>query len=64
MRTLTVLIIACMLLVSTNSASAFDCNTIRSFVAEHGRKAAITLALQKGYTWVQIKAAARACLTK
>lgn len=64
MRTLKVLIIAGMLFGSIDVASAYDCQIIREYVAQHGRKAAIAFALQQGYTWVQIKAAARACFSK
>jgi hypothetical protein len=40
---------------------AYDCPTIRAFVAEHGKVKALAMALESGATWKQISQA-RKCL--
>lgn len=39
----------------------FDCNSVRAFVAEHGKAKALIWALENGATWKQIREARR-CL--
>lgn len=39
----------------------YDCKTIRTFVAEHGRIEALALAIRNGATFAQLRAA-RKCL--
>ena len=41
-----------------------DCQTIRAFVAEHGKVKALAIALERGATFAQIREAARKCLTR
>ena len=42
----------------------YDCQTIRAFVAEHGKVKALAIALERGATFAQIREAARKCLTR
>ena len=45
-----------------NPPTFYDCQTVRAFVAEHGKTGALALALRHGATWAQLKAA-RKCLS-
>lgn len=42
-------------------AVPYDCPTIRSYVAQYGKAAAIAWALRSGYSWGQIMLVQRAC---
>lgn len=46
-----------------NPPAFYDCQTIRAFVAQHGKVKALAIALEHGATWAQIREARR-CLTK
>jgi len=50
-------------LAEQNPPTFYDCQTVRAFVAEHGKVKALALALERGATWQQIKAA-RKCLVR
>lgn len=57
-----IVIATLILLCSMQGALAYDCYTVREYVRQYGRAAAITWALSQGYTAAQINAVRRACL--
>lgn len=46
-----------------NPPPLYDCQTVRAFVAEHGKAAALAMALRNGATLAQIREA-RKCLAR
>ena len=65
-RTLMAAVFCCALSTASFAEQTpfYDCQTIRAFVAEHGKVKALAIALERGATFAQIREAARKCLSK
>jgi hypothetical protein len=70
-RTIAVALILCALstcgmhpaMAEQNPPTLYDCQTVRAFVAEHGKVKALAIALERGATWRQI-VQAKKCLAR
>lgn len=60
-RTTAAILFLC--LASPAQSHQFNCDQVRSYVAQHGRAAALAYAIKHGATWREI-VAARKCLKK
>jgi hypothetical protein len=55
--------LALILTISPAQAHTFNCDQVRSYVAQHGKAKALAAAVKHGATWREI-VAARKCLKK
>ena len=54
-------LVACGIKARAADLPQIDCALVRAYVAEHGKAKALAWALEQGYSWKQIRAAAK-CL--